>query len=83
MSASLRVVEVRRTMAGEQPSRLQAEMGQVRKEREDNLTEDLKEKVGEVDRQWDEALGRAIEACIARVKAWLQETGGWDEGLDV
>jgi hypothetical protein len=46
------------------------------------LTEDLKEKVGEVDRQWNEALGEGLEDCRDRVRAFLEENGGWEDGLE-
>ncbi|GAB7353725.1 hypothetical protein MBLNU459_g4123t1 [Dothideomycetes sp. NU459] len=82
-SASLRLVEMQRGGAGEDAARLHAVMEQTRRDKEDELTEDLKDKVGEVDRQWDAALGIALEQCVERVQVWLQETGGWDESLTV
>jgi len=45
------------------------------------LTEDLKDKVGLVESQWDEALGKGLEDCKARVEAFLVQQGGWDESL--
>lgn len=82
MVASSKLIEIQRAMTGQDRDELDAEMGQIRKDQEYGLTEDLKEKVGEVERQWDEALGKEVEACKDRVKEWLQETGGWDEGLE-
>lgn len=81
-SASMRLIEIQRGMAGEESPRLHAEMKQITKDKEGELTEDLKDKVGEVERQWDAALGKAIEQCMERVEQRLQETGGWDESLD-
>ena len=45
------------------------------------LVEDLKEKVGVVEGQWDEALGGEIRRVKEGVRAWLVESGGWDEEL--
>lgn len=50
-------------------------------EDEERLTRDLKEKVGEVEGQWKDALGGGIEACKAGVREWLEVCGGWEEGL--
>lgn len=49
---------------------------------ERRLDGDLKEKVGEVERQWREALGEGLEACMVGVREWLVERGGWVEGLE-
>jgi hypothetical protein len=46
------------------------------------LTEDLKDKVGEVQEQWRSALGDGIDSVKARTSEWLRETGGWDDALD-
>ncbi|EMC98327.1 hypothetical protein BAUCODRAFT_121202 [Baudoinia panamericana UAMH 10762] len=54
----------------------------VLQEAEERLTQDLKEKVGEVEKQWREALGDGLEDCRARVKGYLQISGGWEDGLD-
>lgn len=81
-SASLRLREIQRGMAGEGASDVQSDMAQVKKLRERELTKDLQEKVGEVEGQWREALGTAIGDCIDRVRTWLQETGGWDQSLE-
>ncbi|KAF2478475.1 hypothetical protein BDY17DRAFT_349977 [Neohortaea acidophila] len=58
------------------------EMRKGRLEREEVLTEDLKEKVGEVERQWNEALGEELEACKSKVKMFLEGSEGWEDGLD-
>jgi hypothetical protein len=49
---------------------------------ERRLDGDLKEKVGEVERQWREALGDGLERCKDGVRVWLVENGGWVEGLE-
>ena len=46
------------------------------------LTEDLKEKVGVVESQWEEALGEKILAVKEGVRGYLMDTGGWDEELE-
>lgn len=60
-----------------------AEMQQARSAAEDHLTLDLKEKVGEVERQWKEALGDGMTACRRRVGSWLEQSGGLEDGLEV
>lgn len=50
-----------------------------RKTEEKSLTDDLKEKVGVVEKQWDEALGEEIMGVRERVREWLLEKGGWTE----
>jgi hypothetical protein len=82
-SASLRLREIERNMAGENAALVQAEMAHLKKQRELELTHDLQGKVHEVDEQWREALGMSIEDCIERVRTWLQNTGGWEESLEV
>jgi len=82
--SNLRLVEIERlTKSPRTPTspKYQAETERTRREAEEQLTEDLKEKVGEVERQWQEALGDGLEQCKARVKSWLEGSGGWDEGL--
>ncbi|KAL1588582.1 hypothetical protein WHR41_02385 [Cladosporium halotolerans] len=58
------------------------EVGRARREEERRLDADLKEKVGEVERQWREALGDGLEKCRVGVREWLVESGGWVEGLE-
>lgn len=81
-SAGLRLQELRRMGEGADEGKWRREMGAARREREEWLTRDLKEKVGEVERQWIEALGEGIEQCKGRVKGWLEDAGGWDDGLE-
>jgi hypothetical protein len=42
----------------------------------------LQLEVGEVERQWREALGDGLERCKDGVKEWLVDNGGWVDGLD-
>ncbi|KAL8730316.1 MAG: hypothetical protein Q9181_004703 [Wetmoreana brouardii] len=53
-----------------------------RKREEARLTEDLKEKVGVVEGQWEEALGEELMSVRERVRCWLLENGGWDDEGD-
>ncbi|KAG9662581.1 hypothetical protein KCU64_g1860, partial [Aureobasidium melanogenum] len=82
-AATLRLQEIERTAAGESASQVQAEMARFKKQKEQELTEDLQGKVHEVEDQWREALGTSIEECIDRVRMWLEHTGGWEESLEV
>lgn len=50
-----------------------------RKTEEKSLTDDLKEKVGIVEKQWHEALGEEMMGVRERVREWLLEKGGWTE----
>lgn len=49
---------------------------------EKKLTDDLKEKVGVVEGQWEEALGEELIGVRERVREWLLEEGGWNEDED-
>lgn len=82
-AAMLRLREIERSAAGESMSQVQTEMSRSKKQKEQELTEDLQGKVHEVEGQWREALGASIEECIDRVRMWLEHTGGWDESLEV
>lgn len=57
------------------------EISRLRMKEERRLDGDLKDKVGEVERQWRAALGDGLEICKDGVKEWLVERGGWVEGL--
>ena len=80
--ASLKVLEIERSAANPGDESVIAEMEGAMIVQEERLTEDLKEKVGEVERQWNEALGDGIEDCRERVRGFLEETGGWEDGLE-
>ncbi|KAG6155292.1 hypothetical protein E4U37_001327 [Claviceps purpurea] len=49
---------------------------------DEQLTEDLKEKVRLVQEQWSSALGEGIRSVKMRTEEWLMSTGGWDETLE-
>ena len=49
---------------------------------ETKLTEDLKEKVGVIESQWEEALGSELVDLKERVREYLLEQGGWDDEAD-
>ncbi|KAL8902352.1 MAG: hypothetical protein Q9207_004773 [Kuettlingeria erythrocarpa] len=53
-----------------------------RRREEARLTEDLKEKVGVIESQWEEALGEELMGVRERVRCWLLENGGWDDEND-
>lgn len=74
-SAAAFTVEAQRRDAG------WAADGEQRRE-ERRLTEDLKEKVGVVEGQWEEALGKEIMEVRERVRGALLEQGGWDDEGD-
>jgi hypothetical protein len=82
-AARSRLREIERSAAGESVSQVQAEMNHFKKQKEQELTEDLQGKVHEVEGQWREALGGSIEECIERVRNWLEHTGGWEESMEV
>lgn len=82
MKSSSRLLEVERVASNPGGEHLAAEMEQARQAQEERLTEDLKEKVGEVERQWSEALGEGLENCKARVRDYLEQSGGWEDGLE-
>jgi hypothetical protein len=80
-NSRLRLVEMERkaTTSAEPLPAMQADMDQARREAEEYLTRDLKDKVGEVERQWQEALGVEIRDVKERVRVFLEETGGMEE----
>lgn len=83
MTANTRLLETQRLMdGGEDEHAIKAEMGDLRAYEERRLTDDLKDKVALVEEQWEEGLGSGLEDCLKRVERFLEETGGWDEGLD-
>ncbi|KAF2841963.1 hypothetical protein M501DRAFT_998185 [Patellaria atrata CBS 101060] len=83
MTAGSRLLETQRLMAGENFAEVDAEMNAVRHDEEARLTADLKEKVGLVEGQWAEALGKGLADCKERVEEFLVQQGGWDESLQV
>ncbi|KAI7070944.1 hypothetical protein KC327_g7868 [Hortaea werneckii] len=80
---ALRLAEIERSSARPGSEALAAvETMEARRDAERNLDQDLKEKVGQVEVQWKEALGDALQACKERVRQSLEMSGGWDDGLD-
>ncbi|KAF2770549.1 hypothetical protein EJ03DRAFT_373659 [Teratosphaeria nubilosa] len=75
-----------RTATSKSQLRLQELTGEVvegvRFEVEGRLDAELKEKVGEVESLWREALGEGIEGVRERVGEFLVGSGGWEDGMD-
>jgi hypothetical protein len=81
MTAGSRLLETQRLLEGEDLAGVNQEMKAIRADEERRLTDDLKEKVGLVESQWNEALGQGLEDCKTRVEYHLTEQGGWDDTL--
>jgi hypothetical protein len=81
MTAGSRLLETQRLLEGEELAGVNLEMKAIRADEERRLTDDLKEKVGLVESQWNEALGQGLEDCKTRVEDHLTEQGGWDDTL--
>jgi len=81
MTAGSRLLETQRLLEGEDLAGVDREMKAIRADEERRLTDDLKEKVGLVESQWNEALGKGLEDCKTRVAHHLTEQGGWDDTL--
>ena len=81
MTAGSRLLETQRLLEGEELADVDLEMKAIRADEERRLTDDLKEKVGLVESQWNEALGQGLEECKMRVEDYLTEQGGWDDSL--
>ncbi len=59
--------------------RVEAQTSDLQRQEERKLTEDLKEKVGLVEGQWEEALGNELMEAREKVRGRLLEEGGWDD----
>jgi len=59
--------------------RVETQSSDLQRHEETKLTEDLKEKVGVVEGQWEEALGGELMEARERVRGRLLEEGGWDD----
>ncbi|WEW60767.1 hypothetical protein PRK78_006255 [Emydomyces testavorans] len=81
VNSNCKCVEIQRINSGEPPETVKVEMQESLAEEERILTADLKEKVGMVEGQWQEALGSQLEMVKSRVQQWLTEEGGWDDIL--
>ena len=80
MKARARLAEIERSGSdGAVPS---MDIAEVTAAEEGRLTRDLKDKVGEVERQWQEALGNLVDGCKGRVRVFLETVGGWEESLE-
>ncbi|KAM3458729.1 hypothetical protein MY5147_001286 [Beauveria neobassiana] len=80
-----RVLETQVQEADGTPIPPETRLARAQKMRQDEgrrLTEDLQEKVREVQEQWKSALGEELKNVKERTRAWLLETGGWDETLE-
>ncbi|EME84399.1 uncharacterized protein MYCFIDRAFT_114248, partial [Pseudocercospora fijiensis CIRAD86] len=75
----LRLLELESVAASPNSAVALEEMAHAKREAEDHLTQDLKEKVGEVENQWQEALGAIFNEVKDRVSAFLEETGGLED----
>ena len=75
-------METQRVIEGETVDDVECEMRDIRAGEDRSLTADLKERVALVEDQWRQALGKGMEECQARLKRYLVESDGWDEGLD-
>lgn len=82
MSAEVRIMEIGRLLSGEDAEAVKGEMAEVRRQRENEETGVLKERVGCLEGQWDSALGGEIEAAVDGVTRVLSEVGGLEEGID-
>ncbi|KAI1974647.1 hypothetical protein LOZ56_001169 [Ophidiomyces ophidiicola] len=83
MNSNCKYMEIQRLNSGEPAETVKAEMQESLAEEEKVLTADLKEKVGMVDGQWQEALGSQLESVKGRVQRWLMQEGGWDGILQI
>jgi hypothetical protein len=81
MTAGSRLLETQRLLEGEDLASVDLEMKAIRADEEQRLTDDLKEKVGLVESQWNEALGQGLKECKTKVEEFLTEQGGWDDSL--
>lgn len=78
LAAGCRCTELQRLKAGDGNGDGEP-VPDVRDQGERTLTADLKEKVGMVEQQWAEALGKELEGVKGRVQEWLVRHGGWEE----
>ncbi len=80
MNAGCCVLRTQRIANGtEEVQAVERDVEEVRKEEEERLTRDLKDKVRTLEGLWGEALGEEMEGVKGRVREWLVGQGGWDE----
>ncbi|KAK6581486.1 hypothetical protein PZA11_006177 [Diplocarpon coronariae] len=77
--ANCRLMRTQRIAQGEGESEVERELKEVEADEEMRLTDDLKEKVRDVEELWSSALGRELKSVKARIVGFLIEQGGWDE----
>jgi hypothetical protein len=75
--ANCRLMRTQRVQQGEEEQVVESEMREVEREEEKRLTDDLKDKVGDVEELWESALGSELKAVKGRVEGWLIDSGGW------
>ena len=75
----IRGAEVGARMRAEVPPGDEEEVRRRREAEEEKLTRDLKEKVGVVEGQWEDALGGEVRAVMERIRGELLLRGGWVE----
>jgi len=78
----LQELEMGQGMHDEGREEIKRLMERRRQEREEELTTELKDRVGEVEMGWDEALGHAIKKAMLATSGFLKHVGGWEEGLE-
>jgi hypothetical protein len=78
-NANCLCVELQRIRSGEEAQSVRDDMRAIRDGEERALNVDLKEKVGMVEEQWAEALGKVLDGVKMRVQDRLEREGGWDE----
>lgn len=84
MGAGIRVLKTERCLEEklqEGDEGLESEMAETAEFEERRLTRELKDRVTEVEGQWEQALGKSLSACLEHVESVLKEAGGWDESL--
>ncbi|RFU31277.1 hypothetical protein B7463_g5042, partial [Scytalidium lignicola] len=78
-AANCRLMRAQRLLQREREEEIDRELKEVEGDEEKRLTDDLKEKVRDVDKLWSEGLGSEIKGIRERIKGFLIERGGWCE----
>jgi hypothetical protein len=84
MGAGIRVLKTERCLEEnlkEGDEGLEIDMSEMAEYEERRLTRELKDRVSEVEGQWEQALGKDLTACEERVESVLKDVRGWDESL--
>lgn len=76
-AANCRLMRTQRVAQGEGEEEVERELGEVEKDEEGRLTDDLKEKVRCVEDLWSTGLGTELKRVKERIITWLVEQGGW------